>query len=85
MDPETEMIMLHEEESYLDGVIKTLKDLKKHKKYTECLEDIVSLIDKLKDRKKQTKKAIEDLTDELVSMAEIYEDIDFKALDDALC
>lgn len=84
MDPETEMLKLHEEESYLDGVIETLKDLKKHKKYTECLEDTIDLIDKLKDRKKRVKKAIDDLTDELISMAEVYEDIDLKALDDAL-
>jgi len=81
MDPETEMLQINEELEFVDSMIEALKELKKRKGYKDCLEDTINLIDKLKDRKKRLKKAADDLTEEIIAISEVYEDLDFKALD----
>lgn len=70
MDPETEIGKLLEEENFIEGILKELKVLKKRKGYADLLEDTTTLIDKLKDRKKQIKRTIDSLTNEVITIAE---------------
>ena len=81
MDPEIEFKNLLEEENYIDSLLNSLKGLKKRKGYNDLLADTVTLIDKLKDRKKQIKKTIDNLTDEIISKAECYAQVDLDALE----
>ena len=77
MDPETQIQKLLEEISLLDKLIDGLKDLKKRKRYSDCLEDTINMIDTLKHKKKELKKMINELTEEVVEAAEACEVIDF--------
>ena len=77
MDPETQIQKLLEEISLLDKLIDGLKELKKLKRYSDCLEDIINLIDDLKHKKKDLKKMINELTNEVVEAAEAYAGVDF--------
>ena len=81
MDPETELKNLLEEENYIDSVLNSLKGLKKRKGYSDLLEDTITLIDKLKERKKQIKKSINTITDEVIATAECFAQVDFGAID----
>lgn len=77
MDLETQIKKLQEEGAYLDKWIDGLKELKKRKGYTDCLEDIINLIDKLKHKRKLNKKDINELTTEVIEAAEAEAGIDF--------
>ena len=81
MDPETELKNLLEEENYIDSVLNSLKGLKKRKGYADLLEDTITLIDKLKERKKQIKKNINTITDEVIATAECFAQVDFDAIE----
>ena len=67
---EDEMQALLAEESYLDDVISQLSDLKYRRGYDELLKDITKLLDELKDKKETIRKNIQEVTDDLVMIAE---------------
>ena len=67
---EDEMQTLLDEESYLDGIISQLSELKYRRGYDEFLKDITKLLDELKDKKEMIQKNIHDVTDDLVMIAE---------------
>ena len=67
---EDEMQTLLDEESYLDGIISQLSELKYRRGYDEFLKDITKLLDELKDKKEMIQKNIHDVTDDLVMLAE---------------
>ena len=68
---EDEMQALLAEESYLDKIISQLSELKYRKGYDELLKDITKLLDELKDKKEMVQKNIQDVTDDLVKIAEV--------------
>ena len=68
---EGEMQALLAEESYLDDVISQLSDLKYRRGYDELLKDITKLLDELKDKKELVQKNIQEVTDDLVMIAEV--------------
>ena len=68
---ENEMQALLAEESYLDKIISQLSELKYRKGYDEFLKDITKLLDELKDKKEMVQKNIQDVTDDLVMIAEV--------------
>ena len=67
---ENEMQALLAEESYLDNIISQLSELKYRKGYGEFLKDITKLLDELKDKKELVQKNIQEVTDDLVMIAE---------------
>ena len=67
---EDEMQTLLDEESYLDGIISQLSELKYRRGYDKFLKDITKLLDELKDKKETIQKNIHDVTDDLVMVAE---------------
>ena len=67
---EDEMQALLAEESYLDDVISQLSDLKYRRGYDELLKDITKLLEELKDKKETIRKNIQEITDDLVMIAE---------------
>ena len=67
---ENEMQALLAEESYLDHIIRQLSELKYRKGYGEFLKDITKLLDELKDKKELVQKNIQEVTDDLVMIAE---------------
>ena len=67
---ENEMQALLAEESYLDHIISQLSELKYRKGYDEFLKDITKLLDELKDKKELVQKNIQEVTDDLVMIAE---------------
>ena len=68
---ENEMQALLAEESYLDHIISQLSELKYRKGYDEFLKDITKLLDELKDKKELVQKNIQEVTDDLVMIAEV--------------
>lgn len=71
---ENEMQALLAEESYLDNIISQLSELKYKKGYDKFLKDITKLLDELKDKKETIQKNIQDITDDLVKIAEVCAD-----------
>lgn len=84
MDPEIEMKKLSDELDCLDAAIDSLKSLKRRKYCKNCLNELSDLVEKLKARKKAVKASLDDITNELVAIAEVYKDLDFSELDDNL-
>ena len=68
---EDEMQALLDEEGYLDNMISQLSELKYRKGYDEFLKDITKLLDELKDKKELVQKNIQEVTDDLVMIAEV--------------
>ena len=71
---EDEMQALLDEEGYLDNIISQLSELKYRNGYEEFLKDITKLLDELKDKKETIQKNIQDITDDLVKIAEVCAD-----------
>ena len=67
---EDEMQVLVDEESYLDGIISQLSELKYRKGYDEILKDLTKVLDELKDKKEIRRKNIQEVADDLVMIAE---------------
>ena len=67
---EDEMQALLDEESYLDDIISQLSELKYRKGYDEISKDLTKLLDELKDKKGIIRKNIQEVTDDLVMIAE---------------
>ena len=67
---EDEMQTLLDEESYLDGIISQLSELKYRRGYDKFLKDVTKLLDELKNKKETIRKNIHDVTDDLVMVAE---------------
>lgn len=67
---EDEMQALLDEEDYLDNIISQLSELKYRKGYGEFLKDLTKLLDELKDKKETIRKNIQEVTDDLVMIAE---------------
>ena len=67
---EDEMQALLDEENYLDGIISQLSELKYRKGYDEFLKDLTKLLDELKGKKETIRKNIQEVTDDLVMIAE---------------
>ena len=67
---EDEMQVLLDEESYLDDIISQLSEFKYRKGYDEILKDLTKLLDELKDKKETIRKNIQEVTDDLVMIAE---------------
>ena len=67
---EDEMQALLDEEHYLDGIISQLSELKYRNGYDEVLKDLTKLLDELKDKKEIIRKNIQEVTDDLVMVAE---------------
>ena len=68
---EDEMQALLDEECYLDNIISQLSELKYRKGYDEFLKDITKLLDELKDKKELVQKNIQEITDDMVMIAEV--------------
>ena len=64
------MQALLDEESYLDDIISQLSELKYRKGYDEISKDLTKLLDELKDKKGIIRKNIQEVTDDLVMIAE---------------
>ena len=67
---EDEMQALLDEEGYLDNIISQLSELKYRKGYDEISKDLTKLLDELKDKKGIIRKNIQEVTDDLVMIAE---------------
>ena len=67
---EDEMQALLDEEGYLDNIISQLSELKYRKGYDEFLKDLTKLLDELKGKKETIRKNIQEVTDDLVMIAE---------------
>ena len=67
---EDEMQALLDEECYLDNIISQLSELKYRKGYDEVLKDLTKLLDELKGKKETIRKNIQEVTDDLVMIAE---------------
>ena len=67
---EDEMQALLDEECYLDDIISQLSELKYRKGYDEVLKDLTKLLDELKGKKETIRKNIQEVTDDLVMIAE---------------
>ena len=67
---EDEMQALLDEENYLDGIISQLSELKYRNGYDEVLKDLTKLLDELRGKKETIRKNIQEVTDDLVMIAE---------------
>ena len=70
MSPEIEIESLLKEECLIDSILNGFKGLKKRKGYDDLLKDTTLIIDNLKKRRKQVKSAIDELTNEVITVAE---------------
>ena len=72
MDLEQEVQMLLHEENYLDKLIENLSQVVEYNNLQNCSADAQKLLKKLQDKKEMIKETIDDLTNDMVALAEVY-------------
>lgn len=81
MDLETDVKNLLEEETYINKLLNDLNWLIGRKGYGYLSKDVVKLMDELAEKKENVKKALDDISNEMASVAEAFAEIDFCTLD----
>ena len=72
MDLEQEMQMLLHEETYLDTLIENLSQVVEYNNLQNCNADAQKLLKKLQDKKEMIKETIDELTNDMIALAEVY-------------